>query len=697
MSYYITDGNWTSVVNAAGGLNTSKPSFLYNINYSNAADPAVGCARKTFYASYKCGNEKTVRNIPAIIDAVGRGKQANFDCTNLAAKCSNLSLHLGDDGILTIKDSDGKKLWASTSNPFNAKPLLPNVAVALDAYKPRPGNTTFVKPAGMAYNRSYLNSGDYLQLNQYIGSPNGTCRLEMVDISAPVEGTWTTVIPNNAPSTTTFTTGYNNTLLRYGGAMVLAATPTTPAFNTGQWFIKIVPTSGTTFRGGPTLVSSLGATNVFGGSRLQTSSNQGQPWITIGKDGDILTFEANTTIQYGSSGLYVTKTFDVQTTITVEPTVFYDASGVPNIISSAANNSVQIQMFPSSPSGRSLQVVYNVLGCSSLLPIDKDSSDLYTIPWTNRENLGKMGYINESGQLRTYVDPNLTPGYSSDFTLLSNADNTTYGMAGMTDFNLPDGTFTGVTDAETCKRKCATYGTDPVTNAPVSGAVNCVGFEYEKISGTCKLKSEGIISGGIRYNNPTDGSKNYQYYSRMKNISGLDASCPSNSSDIMSKTTDDWNGFTLDTIKPHMDGDVKCGLLNRVNTQRIAVEAANTNLNTFTGPFASTINNLYAKYQALKDTLTTTQTNLGSSLNELNDTKQNLADWSGEQLAQLEAMDEDRQLNMTSQNIKYILWSILAILAVITIIKLSKYIGGTKTGESIVKSLDIPSPLATQT
>ena len=82
MSYYITDGNWTSVVNAAGGLNTSKPSFLYNINYSNAADPAVGCARKTFYASYKCGNEKTVRNIPAIIDAVGRGKQANFDCTN---------------------------------------------------------------------------------------------------------------------------------------------------------------------------------------------------------------------------------------------------------------------------------------------------------------------------------------------------------------------------------------------------------------------------------------------------------------------------------------------------------------------------------------------------------------------------------------------------------------------------------------
>ena len=61
-----------------------------------------------------------------------------------------------------------------------------------------------------------------------------------------------------------------------------------------------------------------------------------------------------------------------------------------------------------------------------------------------------------------------------------------------------------------------------------------------------------------------------------------------------------------------------------------------------------------------------------NKLNELTNTRNEPSDWSGEQLEQILAMNEDSQLNMVSQNYKHILWSILAIIIVIATIRLTK-------------------------
>ena len=702
MTYYIQDGNWTSAVKL--NLSTSNSgTYLYPIGFTTGSpDPAPTCNKKTFYATYQCGNETTIRNIPAMLNAVG--KQAKFDCTDLFNTCSGLTLNLGDDGILTIKDDKQKKIWDSTEAPMNATPLNPNMTVSLDAYKPKNNPAAFK-------NRSYLKSGEFLEVGQFIGSPNGTCRLEMaiITISQAATNTWTTV-------TLPFTTSETNRAVRIGIP--------------GNWQVQI-PIVGTSV---PLIDTS---------KQMQTTITKDQSWITIGSDNETITIPANTTVRYGANDLYVTKKYTAQKTISVpgdlltsftkvgvenstitppdgKPTIYrfgkagygwvyktfsstFNATNsefgsdpaygigkdveVTNDIpgSTTAKPNTLDLMLNNSAISKTLQVVYNVSGCSDADPIDTNSSSLYTIPWTNRQNLGKMGYVNEFGQLRNYDSSITTTGYSPTFIQLANKDGTTYGMYGG---NLGS-PIPNVEDEASCQVKCETYGF--VNGQPPATGVanNCVGFEYEKIGKTCQLKGEGVITGGIRYNNPQDKTANYEYYSRLKNVSGLDTSCTSS---VSSGNVIDWNGFT---VADKMTSSVKCGLTNAVSSQRDAVAIADSNLNSMTGLFSNTINSLYSKYQSLKEILSTNKTELTTKFEKLNESKQNLADWSGEQSEQLDAMNEDRDLNMMSQNYKHIMWSILAILIIIGIIKFTKSFDLAKTLD-IAKSVDIPNiPAAT--
>jgi hypothetical protein len=504
MSYYVQDNNWTTAVTNSA-TDQKGASYSYPIAFNAAyPDQAPGCTSQSFFATYKCGNDATVRTIPTITNAVG--KSANFNCTDLYTKCSSLTLNLGDDGILTVEDPDGVKLWNSTTDPnIKATPIVAGAAIALDAYKPTA--TTMTDP-NMAYNRSYLKSGEYLNVGQYIGSPNGTCRLEMVT----------------------------------------------------------------------------------------TSDNKKQ-----------------------------------------------------------------------------LQVVYNSLGCSDLQPINSESSRLYTIPWTYRANLGNMGYVNNFGELQQYKDPAMTPGYSATFSKLANTDGTTYGMYGG---NLGS-PISNTPDVATCQTKCSTE-------------VNCVGFEYEKVGKTCQLKGVDAIKNGIRYNNPKDGSVNYEYYSRIKSLNGVDNSCPSDANDIVSGETDVWKDMPTGEL---MTTSTKCGLMGAVENKRKLVQVVDASLNKVANSFSGYINNLYTKYETLKNSLLNNETTLASKFNELTKSKKDLADWSDEQSQQLDAMNEDRDLNMMSQNYKHIMWSILAIIIIIGIIKFTKSFGGEKIAE-IAKKAEIPNPLA---
>ena len=63
---------------------------------------------------------------------------------------------------------------------------------------------------------------------------------------------------------------------------------------------------------------------------------------------------------------------------------------------------------------------------------------------------------------------------------------------------------------------------------------------------------------------------------------------------------------------------------------------------------------------------------LKNTFSDLTNSRKDLKDWSGDQLKQLNAMNEDRDLNMMSENYKHIMWSILAIVIIIGTIKMTK-------------------------
>jgi hypothetical protein len=91
---------------------------------------------------------------------------------------------------------------------------------------------------------------------------------------------------------------------------------------------------------------------------------------------------------------------------------------------------------------------------------------------------------------------------------------------------------------------------------------------------------------------------------------------------------------------------------------------------------------LQDKYAIMKNQLFNTNTTIDSKFNELQSSRKNLADWTGEQLQNLTAMNEDRDLNMMSQNYRHIMWSILAILIIIGTIKLTKSSGSSSSSSS---------------
>lgn len=720
MTYYVLDGNWTSAVSSQVGNNSE--SYLYSINTA-VSDPAVGCEKKTFYASYQCGKDKRVRNIPSILDAVGQ--TALFDCSDLYEKCNGLTLNLGDDGILTIKDKEDKNLWDSTkANSYSALPT--DKLLALDEYKPILSDGTNNPDTNMFANRSYLNAGEFLEPGQYIGSPNGTCRLEMVGSETAGNGRWITV-------TAPYTTSRDKVLIR---------------LTIKNWksfaYIIVVPTKGT-------VLPDFGSNYI-----LEVATATNEPWITIGTDkqsifilnwpqksasynlrygnnrkyakkayrnkdyiglwpinaGEFVTFtkigdegstvtvggEGSKMFRYGSGNRWVTKL--MSGSFTANNSTFGDpAPGTRKEIQISTTavptgtddkpNKVQIQMFASVPSGSALQVVFNTVGCTDELPItalNNESSNLFTIPKTERDSLGKIGYVNEYGQLNPYNDPSMIANYSAYFKPLSNADNSSYGMYG-NDLGSP----VNVASKDECQQLCTEYGSASSTASSTAQKVNCVGFQYESVKKVCQLKSEGVTTRGIRISNPSDGSVNYQYYSRMKDITGLDSSCPSKAEDTITGSPSDWAGFSLGApiVKTtyNANGSVntqgtQCGLVNAVKGQRKAALMADLSLNTFKGQLSGTIKNLYDKYQSLKNILSTNESNLDDTMKKLIETKKNEADWSGKEMAQLDAMNEDRELNKQSQNYKHIMWTILAIIAIFVIIKLAKYLGVSSSSSS---------------
>jgi hypothetical protein len=350
-------------------------------------------------------------------------------------------------------------------------------------------------------------------------------------------------------------------------------------------------------------------------------------------------------------------------------------------------------MMGSPDSPHSLQVVKTVLNCNSLdatvastgagsgiigsstanPKIDPKAARLYTIPSIHSENIGKVGYVNNYGQLQLY--PDTMTAYDETFHQTGN-----YRVAAGAEL----GPAFKTTDIDSCKTACLTGAGD---------TQKCAGFVFDSTAVMCQLLNKSMYTKN-RIIDP-----NSRYFSREKNVDGQHGSCPT---DINLQSGSFWNDYYT-TGSEDMSPDTKCGLAKFTSNERDTVASdvpvvydnlqykdkdgnvqKNIKHRDLTGNVALLNKNkngfrymyetLQDKYQKLTSRLFNTNSSIKSKFAELEDSRKNLSDWTGEQLQNLEAMNEDRDLNMMSQNYRHIMWSILAILIIITTMKLTKSI-----------------------
>lgn len=544
---YIPPNNWTTYVkNAIGTASPSTKNFQIGTDGAGVTNPAPNCKAANgllFTASYSCGTDSTLKTLNL---SNAWGKSAKFDCSNLFNKCSGLNLTLDDTGVLTLTDRDGNQLWQSTTPTTDST----NPPIAMPQYAANSNSPAINRHS----NKSYLSSGEFLQVGEWIGSPTGKFRLEMVKTVRPPgsdQGVWV---------------------------------------NVGQSYT--IPASG---------------------ALLRTSVDDVGKFYRVGDS--IPTSPATTPLQLLAT-------------------------------TASSTSTAPIPLIPPT----TLQVSYNVIGCTdarssqqNIAPINNKSATIYSIPSISTQNVGKIGYINSLGQLQPYPSDNSMTKYSSRFTNVGN-----YGVVGG-DIGSPS----VVSGTNACLTSCNSTPT-------------CAAFVFDQVSSECQLKNASVLTGGKRYIN-----NSRRYYVRTLDVNP-DTSCPN---EVETHDAATWNSM-LSNMGSTMTPSTTCGLSKYTQAEREANATAFTNVNnSATSGVGGVIDSLINKYNILKDRLNNTKQSQEITFKDLQASKQGLDDWSGETLAQLEAINEDRELNMTSQYLKHnmyvYLFSGLAILLIlIPVIKL---------------------------
>lgn len=672
-TYYVPSGNWTSQVVSNLGINPIDV-LTYNVSIEPKPDPAVGC-RKEFNAEYKCGkSSSTSKNVIVSPEALGR--TARFDCATEYTQCNNLKLVLTDDGKLTLTTLNGTQtLWDSVT-AFGANGKMPtnsetinssqekdvpegsNIFVANPAHAATTTNTTNLVTTGPGrkYDTNYLVPGQLLEIGQWIGSPSGTCRLIMKNDGLQVianelgcDGLDENI---NVATERDITTGTANATAAAAALQVEADRYKAEALkhNITTYSIKDLgcwnDTSSRALKGGPQRY----------GYSVASCSNEAKQ-----RNSKIFALQNNGWCSTSDS----TKTGDNYSKYGRSPQKLCNPLGgkwqnhVYEIIETPASLASLASL---APGGAALGGP--APGGTATVPalLDTDGARLYEINTIHKNHLGKVGYINYLGQLQLF--PDTMTQYVDSYEKIGN-------------YNI-DGAKLEVefatTTVEECQNKCSSKnsGTETTTNAngevvEVPEGEKCAGFVFDTERKMCQLLNNRVTNSN-RIINP-----NYEFYMRGKGIKDNHPSCSINTTN---KNSIFWESTVKSTIGDMSDTS-KCGLAKFTESERDTVDSEkeiviNDIDNTDEPNFKSLFDNLKQKYKFLINGITNTNTTINNRFNELKVTKKDLADWTGEQLQNLEAMDDDTDLNMMSQNYRHIMWSILAIIIIITTIKLTK-------------------------
>lgn len=148
------NNNWLDFVkNKVQGLVSD--TFTVGLDGGGTNIPYPNCPKKLFNSTFQCGKGEI--QFRQMEDA--QGKIVGYDCTAANTYCETVKLFIRDSGNLQLKQGS-TVLWQSGT-------ILPDSAIAVQNFSQDKGK----------YKRDYLQPGDTLYLNEFIGSPTGKCAL----------------------------------------------------------------------------------------------------------------------------------------------------------------------------------------------------------------------------------------------------------------------------------------------------------------------------------------------------------------------------------------------------------------------------------------------------------------------------------------------------------------------------------------
>ena len=257
---------------------------------------------------------------------------------------------------------------------------------------------------------------------------------------------------------------------------------------------------------------------------------------------------------------------------------------------------------------------------------------VYGIPKNSNASLRKVGYVTDDAQLREYPVSMTEPN--------STFYNMGYYAAGGNNIKLLKNT-----TLEECKKKCSSDYSD-----------KCAGFAYRDKDQECHLKNDKMFPIG-----PRSQSNEWQTYVRGKSVIN-GATCPT---DVVESTAQQWDAYPE---AGEMTKNALCQMAFMTEIEKKQFETAHSDLQDTAGEIQEVLLKLTETDKKLAESLGYNINKLKSDIDQYTDVKNKRTEQK-DQLQNSMAMASSSDLNMVSQNSKYLLWSILAILLVTTSIR----------------------------
>jgi len=368
--------------------------------------------------------------------------------------------------------------------------------------------------------------------------------------------------------------------------------------------------------------------------------------LTLGDDGNLLLTDSNSSIVWQSN-----------TTTTGLALDEYKASnGKYKRNYLLPGETLKIGEFIGSPSGNcylmmvggktdctqnGLKLMYNKLNCTydsntnNGYGNDIDTNGLYSIKKTNISNLGKVGYIDSKNVLHEYPDKMIELGET--YTFIGN-----YGTHGdnIKSFNN--------TTVDRCKEEC-----NKIDNC------NAVVFNNQT--------KEGWLKGANTYPNGSRtpySSDERQLYVRNKSVKSH-FSCPK---EIDSGTASQWE---LLSVGEKMTMNKLCELGAITEEEQTDMYQKNNELTQMASQMQNKLNDINNENNSIENSFEENSNKLNTTIDKYKKFNNKIKN-NNENLGNLTGMVQDSDLKMTSDNMKYFIWSSLAIMIAIVTIRMTR-------------------------